>query len=82
MNDHPQYKHEPKACPRCQAVFECKVGNVGNCQCQAVQLSDELQKRIQNEFEDCLCADCLKELRRVHYLKSLQEKIKRLFVNR
>lgn len=79
---HPEYKHEPKACSRCEIVFECKVGNVSTCQCQAVVLTDDIQKLIQKDFEDCLCADCLKELRRAYYFKSLQEKIKRLFVHR
>lgn len=82
MDCHPGYKHEPKACSRCETVFECKVGNVENCQCQAVRLSDDVQKLIQKDYEDCLCARCLKELRIVYYLKSLKEKTIKLFVNR
>jgi len=79
MNPHPEYKHEPKACARCKTVFECKVGNVENCQCQSVRLSDDVQKKIQGTYEDCLCAGCLKELKREYYFKSFQEKIQRLF---
>ena len=82
MNDHLNYRHEPKACSRCETLFECKVGNVENCQCQAVRLSDNIQKLIQKDYEACLCASCLKELKKMYYLKSLQEKMKRLFVNR
>ena len=66
-----EYKHEPKACARCQIVFECKVGNVSECQCQAVRLDDETQKKIQSVYSDCLCANCLEELR-VQYLKSFK----------
>ncbi|HEY5823085.1 MAG TPA: cysteine-rich CWC family protein [Cyclobacteriaceae bacterium] len=67
MYNHPEYMHEPKACPRCQTVFECKVGSVENCQCQAVRLSDDVQKKIQGLYEDCLCANCLRELTQEHY---------------
>ena len=34
-------KHEHMACPRCQRSFECRVGSINLCQCQAVQLTDE-----------------------------------------
>jgi ribosomal protein L34E len=74
-----EYKHEPKACARCHAVFECKVGNVENCQCQSVYLNDEIQKQIHTSYEDCLCASCLKEVKKDYYFQLIQEKVKRLF---
>lgn len=57
-------KHEPKACPRCGGGFECKVGNVLQCQCMAVPLDTEDRAYIQARYEDCLCAACMKALQR------------------
>lgn len=52
-------KHEAKQCPRCQAEFECKVGNIHLCQCSGVSLSDNEMAQIQAKYDDCLCARCL-----------------------
>ena len=55
-------KHETKVCPKCQGLFVCKVGDVGNCQCTTVQLNEDVQKYIQNTYTDCLCCNCLREI--------------------
>lgn len=56
-------QHEEKICPRCQKNFECKVGNITECQCFGIQVSEALQAFLLNKgYEDCLCADCLREL--------------------
>ncbi|MFD2935849.1 cysteine-rich CWC family protein [Spirosoma flavum] len=56
-------KHEHIACPRCQRSFECRVGSINLCQCQAVQLTENQQNYVGSLYQDCLCANCLLELR-------------------
>lgn len=62
--------HEQKNCPRCNQIFECKVGNVLECQCSQIQLSYEEKIHIEQAFTDCLCIDCLDELQHQHRLEN------------
>ena len=62
MLDPQQFKHEPKVCPRCQGVFECKVGTVEQCHCTQVPLNDSVQQYVRTRFKDCLCNSCLKAM--------------------
>ena len=55
--------HESRKCPRCSKQFECRVGDVSNCQCSSISLSIEERAFIEDRYEDCLCIDCLKELK-------------------
>ncbi len=55
-------KHEDKYCPRCNRLFECKAGNISQCQCNDIQLSPAAKKLIEEQYNDCLCASCLLEL--------------------
>lgn len=55
--------HEQKQCQRCNKTFECKSGSVLLCQCQTVVLSQEALNYVGEQFQDCLCAKCLFELR-------------------
>ena len=54
--------HEPKYCPRCNALIECKVGSILLCQCAAVNLNDAERDFI-SRYDDCLCAKCMNELK-------------------
>jgi len=54
--------HETKNCPRCKQAFECKPGNITQCQCYGIQLTAELKAFIEQRFNDCLCRDCLQYL--------------------
>ena len=54
--------YELKYCERCGLAFECKPGNITQCQCYEFQLSSELKAKIGEEYNDCLCAKCLREL--------------------
>jgi hypothetical protein len=56
-------KHEEKKCPRCGCSFECKVGNVNQCQCNGISFTEEEKKFIGEKYNDCLCRDCLLELK-------------------
>ncbi len=57
-------QHEEKYCPRCKLVFECKLGNITQCQCSAIQLSVEERAYIEAKYEDCLCINCLNDLQK------------------
>ena len=54
--------HETKYCPRCSKPFECKPGNITQCQCFGVPISLYDLELIKDAYEDCLCRDCLLEL--------------------
>jgi len=56
-------KHEEKYCPRCKAAFECKVGGIAQCQCFGIGLTPEEKAFLENRYEDCLCRQCLLELK-------------------
>jgi nicotinate-nucleotide--dimethylbenzimidazole phosphoribosyltransferase len=56
--------HETKKCERCSTLFECKVGNILECQCYAVQLTENEKAYISGkQYSDCLCAACLNNLK-------------------
>jgi hypothetical protein len=55
-------RHETKTCPRCKQDFECKPGNVTQCQCYGIELTAELQEYIAQRYHDCLCRNCLQYL--------------------
>ena len=66
----PMCKHEEKKCPRCNVIFECKPGNVGQCQCGEVALTIKQRADIAEQFTDCLCVGCLKELATIDMINS------------
>jgi len=55
-------QHESKPCQRCKRSFECKVGNITECQCSQVTLTYEERVYVENKYQDCLCAQCLQSL--------------------
>ena len=55
-------KHEIVSCKRCGTRFECKVGDVSNCQCSAVTISDATRKFLDKTSFGCLCASCVKNI--------------------
>jgi hypothetical protein len=52
-------KHEQKYCPKCNAPFICKVGDIANCQCSTIVISDETKFFLSKTSFDCLCKNCL-----------------------
>lgn len=54
--------HEQKYCPRCSKTFDCKPGNVTQCQCYGIQLTTEQSAFIEEYYKDCLCRNCLEQL--------------------
>jgi hypothetical protein len=73
--------HEKKYCPRCQAHFECKVGSILLCQCTAVTLNENERDYMRERFEDCLCANCMKEVKAEYHNNQLKTKIQKLLGN-
>ncbi|PWT73158.1 MAG: hypothetical protein C5B59_14040 [Bacteroidetes bacterium] len=55
--------HEEKICPRCEKSFECKSGDIAHCQCTQIHLSVEERAFIEEHYEDCLCTQCLLDLK-------------------
>ncbi|WP_367281447.1 cysteine-rich CWC family protein [Porifericola rhodea] len=55
-------KHEIKSCPLCGTSFECKPGNIGQCQCYGVVLDKESIRYVRENFESCLCRSCLQKI--------------------
>jgi len=55
--------HEQKNCPRCEKGFECKAGDVTNCQCTRINLTIEERAFIEDRYSDCLCINCLFEMK-------------------
>jgi len=60
--------HEEKSCPRCNKPFECKAGDITQCQCYGIQLSVEERAFVEARYKDCLCADCLLQLKNRYLL--------------
>ncbi|MCW3464217.1 cysteine-rich CWC family protein [Chitinophaga nivalis] len=71
-------EHERKHCPRCNSGFECKVGSILICQCSAVTLSTEERNYIQEQYTDCLCANCLKEMKAAWHKELFKRKLYRI----
>jgi hypothetical protein len=55
--------YEIKYCPRCLQPFECKSGNITQCQCFEVDVSPKDLELIKEMYDDCVCAACLNELK-------------------
>ncbi len=55
--------HELKYCPRCNTAFECKVGNVTECQCDGFIFNEAERDYMSQAYDDCLCRRCLSEIK-------------------
>ncbi|PKP16791.1 MAG: hypothetical protein CVU06_14015 [Bacteroidetes bacterium HGW-Bacteroidetes-22] len=48
-----------KQCPRCGKWFHCS--HSGKCWCMEYQLTADIRTKLEAEYSDCLCENCLKE---------------------
>ena len=71
-------QHETKTCGRCNAPFECKVGNITQCQCNGIHLTDEEKRYIAANYADCLCRNCLLSIQKESKHRPALEKIEQL----
>lgn len=71
-------KHEQTFCPRCNGGFECKAGSISLCQCTTVTLTVEERSFIAAKYTDCLCANCLRDLKNEFHLLQQQERMQKI----
>ncbi|EMO93353.1 cysteine-rich CWC family protein [Leptospira interrogans] len=50
-----------KLCQRCGQIFGCGAAFY-SCECFSISLSSEIRNQIKENYKDCLCVPCLKEL--------------------
>ena len=55
-------KRQAKNCSRCGKSFECKANDIEACHCYSIKLSSLDYKKIAQNFTDCLCQNCLKDI--------------------
>ncbi|ASZ14280.1 cysteine-rich CWC family protein [Chitinophaga pendula] len=70
--------HETVSCPRCAATFECRVGSILRCQCQEVTLTIAERQHISEQFNGCLCANCLQEIKNNYRQQGFRYKVSRV----
>lgn len=75
-------QHEKKQCPRCSSEFECKTGSILLCQCSKIEMSPEQLEYTSTKYDECLCLDCLKELRSEYNHLSNHKNIKNILLGR
>ncbi|MDP3469446.1 MAG: cysteine-rich CWC family protein [Daejeonella sp.] len=56
-------KHEIISCERCGKRIECKANSYTKCQCSTIQLNLNELQYVSENYEGCLCAACLIELK-------------------
>ncbi len=71
-------QHETKYCGRCQAPFECKVGNILECQCYGVALTEAEKTFVAGSYQDCLCRACLEAIKLDFRQQAVDEKLGRI----
>ena len=54
-------KYDPKECARCGKLHIC-TGTV-HCPCLEVDVPEKILDHIAIHFDECLCDDCLEELK-------------------
>jgi hypothetical protein len=71
-------QHETKHCGRCQTLFECKVGNILECQCYGVALTEAEKTFVARNYHDCLCRACLESIKLDFRQQAVDEKLGRI----
>jgi Cysteine-rich CWC len=71
-------QHETKHCGRCQAPFECKVGNILECQCYGIEMNDPEKAFIAANYSDCLCRACLEAIKFDFLQQNIDKKFNRI----
>jgi len=49
---------DKETCPKCGIKFDC--GKSGKCWCYEYEVNPSVLEKINDEFDSCLCPDCLK----------------------
>lgn len=64
-----------KTCPHCKQNFECRCGDIINCQCETVKLKEHHRDYIFKYYDDCLCASCMSDMRSEYDMQQFYQKI-------
>jgi hypothetical protein len=56
--------HMEKVCPRCIKSFICRNDDILECWCLNEPLTSDFRKFLAENFSDCLCAECITDLRK------------------
>lgn len=64
-------KHEIIPCERCGKRIECKANSFTKCQCSCIQLNLNEVQYVSENWEGCMCAACLLELKEEYRLSLL-----------
>ncbi|MFC6100076.1 cysteine-rich CWC family protein [Olivibacter domesticus] len=67
----PYIKHEIVACERCYTLIECRANSYAKCQCSIVDLSINEMQFISEQYDGCLCAKCLGELKEQYHQQTI-----------
>ncbi len=54
-------KYQPKICPRCGQSFICYCSV--DCWCFEISIPEKLNEYLENNYESCLCENCIRELK-------------------
>jgi len=54
----PDNSKELKKCPRCEKEFHCSTSS--HCWCYEYDIPVEKLENLENEYDTCLCPECLK----------------------
>jgi len=49
--------HETRICNKCGNAFGCGMG--GKCWCYEISLDEKALKEIEDQYQGCLCPECL-----------------------
>ena len=66
-------KYESKECANCGKLHVC-TGTV-HCPCFDVEVSEEILDYIAIHFDECLCNDCMEELKKLSEKSLKQENV-------
>lgn len=53
-----------KICERCKGIFECNSVDIKNCACSNTKIPASEMVRIKLKYKDCLCINCLEEIKK------------------
>ena len=62
MNEKKKILVEPSVCPKCGNAFHCSTSS--KCWCYEIDVPAEVMEKLQEQYEGCLCPDCLKDYAR------------------
>ncbi len=51
-----------KECPKCKKEFNCRKDEIFECHCIHVPVSARAQKFLAENYNECLCNNCLREV--------------------